>query len=285
MTAGLYFYLGTHGATEVFHAYLRSLLLYNTGSFVDGAYWTLTVEINFYGVIAVFLLINAFNRAEFVISAIGLLSSLILVIGYLADRRWIASGMAPMPYSIFGTYLWGDLLLYFPFFATGIVLWGAMRRGYTLPRVLALIILTMGGAVQIVSDTKIQPGVYVSTWGAVCLYLAGLTFIILSVEFNSRFPRRFSREIGLATYPLYLLHNVLGAFVLGRMIKLFPSLNGDVDVFLAMAIILIVVFAAIRPLEAQAQKLLRNAISLVGRIMDSGSDRPTFLTRATSLVE
>jgi len=53
-------------------------------------------------------------------------------------------------------------------------------------------------------------------------FTIALGMIAFSVRFNHRFPqnakfRRTVRLLGLTTYPLYLLHESLGGFVLDRM--------------------------------------------------------------------
>jgi peptidoglycan/LPS O-acetylase OafA/YrhL len=59
--------------------WLKTMVLYPSAPWVDGAYWTLGVEMMFYALIFVLLCTNFFRRIDIVMFSISVLSGLIMV--------------------------------------------------------------------------------------------------------------------------------------------------------------------------------------------------------------
>ena len=196
--------------------YVRTLILFPAPRWIDGVYWTLGVEIAFYSLIYALLAMRRFDRLEPVILAIGLVSTL----------AWC---LAAMP-------LWPDLgriistrgaklllLTHGCHFALGVLLWSGMQKGFTGGRWLGLALCLVGALLQIRYDSSFVAaafGLVRDDRMPLLLYGGFLILFGLSLRANAVLVdtcpgvTAASRQIGLATYPLYLLHTFVGALAM-----------------------------------------------------------------------
>lgn len=107
------------------------------------------------------------------------------------------------------------LLLHGCFFALGVFLYEVLLRGWTLPRTLGLVASLPGCLAEVGQHRQIP---------ADALWIAGILFLVLSVAKNGRahaltgsHGALMVRKIGLITYPLYLVHDVVGTLLLVRL--------------------------------------------------------------------
>jgi peptidoglycan/LPS O-acetylase OafA/YrhL len=282
------------GLFSALHAWGRTLIFHPLGPWIDPSFWTLAIEISFYAVIFVLLALGSFHRVGWVIGAIGLASA----------AYWFARG---------GTALWPDLspglvnllrpggwlmerllglslLRHGCFFAIGVFLWLSMFDDITRRRALMLAVLVCGGLIEIAASAMSQnrlshsffpPAVPCVVW------LVLLTVIAASVFANTAVVARWPwlvgpmRTLGLMTYPLYLLHQVIGFTVLDAAHGLAPD-----EVILALTTLLIValsycVAAYLEPVLRRAFRRGFNAgalgrfqaASMLRRAPDLGPDR------------
>lgn len=183
-------------------AFARSMVLWPLRPWVDGAYWTLAIEISFYALVFCLLLLRRFDRLPWLLWTIGIASTVALPFLQMFPSRL------------------GELLLlrHGCFFAIGGMLYLASKR--KLPRwqwALVLLFVAAGCAEIIRKATwEGQTGIV-----PVIVWLVAITLIGLATRYNEAWLRRLpsgsadiARKIGLATYPLYLIHNVIGLAVL-----------------------------------------------------------------------
>lgn len=193
--------------------YLRSLVLFPRGPWVSISYWTLPIEIAFYALVT------------FVIVGRLRLSSLALVLGLASTLYWLAklAGLAVPPLLESQAEL-SSLLQFGAFFAAGMLLSEAKH-----PFAFAVFIVAAVAEIWW-RASLINPS---APWGAPLLFLIALALIILSVR-----GRRFvdpliawmpARTLGLASYPIYLLHAEVGA----SFQRLFPNSYAGFAVALA----------------------------------------------------
>ncbi|CAN5255360.1 acyltransferase [soil metagenome] len=200
-------YSAKHGAVLL----VKSAVFWPFGPWADGQFWTLGIEISFYLVVFAAIARNAFDRIGLIVGTVGIASSAL----------WLAS--------LFNSHLrdfmasrWAELFLltYGCLFATGLQIWLIRRRGLTLQRTAILAILLIGVSIETYSAAlRKLNGMSMPTGAgiAVLFVLGGIGLILLSIAFNERISRvlgksgaTVSRQLGLVTYPLYLLHASIG---------------------------------------------------------------------------
>lgn len=188
--------------------YLNSLLLSPYPRWIDGVYWTLALELVFYGIIFLLLVAGYKQQLPLLGIVLGSASSL-----YVAG---LAAGIAPTGW--FFTLL---LLRHGTFFAIGMLIW-LIGRGKA-PRIyyVFVILFTSAGIMEIrhAAGEKLDALNFAAPlWPPVAVWLAASVIIFASVshaQASNRLLRRSKsllRVLGLATYPLYLTHQTIGGF-------------------------------------------------------------------------
>jgi peptidoglycan/LPS O-acetylase OafA/YrhL len=202
--------------------YVRSLLFYPKAPWIDSVYWTLGIEIAFYAMVFALVALTRFHW----------LKPLMCCIGTLSTMFWIGAMLVPEHMAIADVLQWvqgsriAQLLLvqHGMFFAIGVLLWMQLLRRASLDQVLWLALFVVGGCLQIVGETQLKvekTGLALSALGPLILWLGSLLFILVAVPLNARIASAgpaflsMTRRLGLMTYPLYLLHNVVGGSVMG----------------------------------------------------------------------
>jgi peptidoglycan/LPS O-acetylase OafA/YrhL len=218
---------------------------------VDGVYWTLWVEFRFY------LLIG-------VLSVLGITRQRIIAFAAL----WPIVGKLAMRYD---APLLHQLLIteYAPLFAGGMLLYLIYREGHSLlPWLLvggnAILAVQSLMASQVSSLTK-DTGVAVSPL-VIALLLFGCFGAVAVVTMTpvSRVGWRWLTTVGALTYPLYLLHEYWGWWVIAR---LHPVLGPYPTLLLAVAVALAMACAVYYGIERPYADRLRRAVraSLTGQ--------------------
>jgi peptidoglycan/LPS O-acetylase OafA/YrhL len=216
-----------------YRSFLNSLALVEIvprGWFLASAYWTLPIEIAFY--FLVFLLIAAKRFRQIQRLAIMLT---FLSLPYLIALTLNSAGLVHWAWIGFG-YGWKNvsLLRHGPYFGLGILIWLYKEKRIGKAGIATAALALLLGFMEIYCRsveyiprfprTAISPqpsAIHLATSSCVafCFLFAA---IILSVRFNHLFPpqvkaRSFVRLLGLATYPFYLLHQLVGSFAIYRM--------------------------------------------------------------------
>lgn len=127
-------------ATRVlFERYVRTLVLFPVPRWIDGVYWTLGIEIMFYGLVYALLFLNRFERLEPVILAVGVISALAWCLAatpFWPDLdRIISTRIAKLALITHGCH-----------FAIGVLLWSAVRNGLTALRLAGLAVCLTGAS-------------------------------------------------------------------------------------------------------------------------------------------
>jgi peptidoglycan/LPS O-acetylase OafA/YrhL len=195
--------------------YFRTLVVYRNGPWVSGVYWTLSVEIFFYASIFLLLSINAFRQIEKFAILLGGASSAYLV-GVI----------------FFGWHQQSPnhLLQHGCFFSLGILIWLCSSFGFTASRLLFSGLMIIADIMEICFVSQGQLDIF-STWTAPTVWIISVAAICVSVCSSFR-GNAFTRQLGLITYPLYLIHVVLGAAILrvnpwtGRYAALALAISG-----------------------------------------------------------
>jgi peptidoglycan/LPS O-acetylase OafA/YrhL len=192
------------------------------GPWVDGVYWTLGVEIVFYSLVALVLVTaggHRLTRVGLALGAVGSLFWLLRLADYSTGRHF------QHVFAFFETDL-GVLFLLTNgcFFALGVILYSVQQDGLSKSKLGVLVLCILGGLISIVAsaryksitsdgnqiDIVVAPAVWMI---AVCTIAASVFWndALLRLAVNWQSPIRI---VGLATYPLYLLHQNIGLAIM-----------------------------------------------------------------------
>jgi peptidoglycan/LPS O-acetylase OafA/YrhL len=280
--------LAGEGSVSVLGKYAASLLFMPFVPKMASSYWTLPIEIVFYGLIFLLLCYNRFRNIEAATLALGAVSSTVWVVYWL--RFMLPLGAVGRMAAMLGDQGWTQIVLaqHGVFFAVGLTLWLVSRYGWTQRRLISLSVFVMAGVLEIIAETgksSAWTGVAENSYVPVGIWLAAVAAIPVSIAFNERLSRllgpgrRLARFIGLTTYPLYLIHEPIGGFVLIRLIYAgCPPMLALMSASLVCVVVAAVI--AVR-LEPVVQGWTRQALVAVDRRLPSGFDR---YRRATAIV-
>ncbi len=228
----------------------RSWLLWPWGPWVDGVYWTLTIEVVFYAGVALLLAIGAFRHIE----------ALTCLVGAAAAACDAVVGLGLVPALTLSTF---PYLHHAVHFALGIMLWLIFFDRPSLRRWVFAAVFAAGGAFEIAAVARVSNQAAVApvvVWGLAVIA------IVLSAAFRRRIDR-FAPQVrlaGLATYPLYLLHEDIGLVTLGA---LYAVCVRDLSAFLLVAAAMI----GLSVLVARfAEPPMRRAL---GGLLDRAADK------------
>jgi len=215
--------------------YLHSVAFIPFGPWIDGVYWTLGVEAVFYAVVWLLLLSNRFRYFEPLIHVIGVVSLI------------AAAACLLHPSEAYFRHAFELLLVrHGSSFALGGMLWLIFFDRFTLAR--------LGGALLFCIASTMETGL--TSGGnhgvpsiSISLFVTGVVIIAASIAMNARIlaqlpeqGRRLVRALGLATYPFYLLHNLIGTTLIRVLVGCswgpWQALFGAVVVVLALSLLI-----------------------------------------------
>jgi peptidoglycan/LPS O-acetylase OafA/YrhL len=216
--------------------WLRAMSFWPLGDAIDPSYWTLGVEAAFYLLIAWRLRRGATpERIERVAWWIGG-ASLVFWLAQIAlgtiDGTWMQERLAQLL-----------LLPHGAFFATGILLQAWHRSGAAWRRSVGIALFVAAGAVEITAHTVDQAaGLGASTNPVPPLLLFGAGVLLIAgcrrVQPWLGWTGTWAATLGLMTYPLYLLHQQIGAAVV--------AISGANAFPAALALVLALSWAVVR---------------------------------------
>jgi peptidoglycan/LPS O-acetylase OafA/YrhL len=209
-----------------------SALLYPLPPWIDSAYWTLPIEVIFYALIFMMLAFRQNRRLEYMIIALGLASSLYWVIGYMFAPQLMFKNVVDRE-------LYLTPLMYGCFFCIGAMIHNLFRKGWTVARIGLLVLFITAALIEIGCKTlfvEVALNIGGGPLGGQIILVIAVLFVFLSLKApvgNNPSRARIVRTIGLATYPLYLLHQYVGEILMKIILN-----NGGARYFaLASAII------------------------------------------------
>jgi peptidoglycan/LPS O-acetylase OafA/YrhL len=256
------FWLLVGGIDALPHRYLNTLILWPVGPWVDPVYWTLPVEVVFYAAIFTVLSFKAYGRLEVVLWVMTLASA-----GYLCAE--LGAQLMPSSAAFSWTAAIPDhvarltLLVHGVFFALGAGLWLCFFDRATRTRLAMLAVCALGCIIQIAFSCRAFAA-HTPIAVPELVWLAAMGAVVLSVWQNAwlnRYLGRYSgaiRLLGLATYPLYLLHDKPGVGFFNWLLTVAPVW---VAAPTAMAATVAASLVMARYLEPAAQAPLRTGLS------------------------
>jgi exopolysaccharide production protein ExoZ len=243
-----------------------------THQWLDPSYWTLPVEITFYFLILLLLLRKSFHHLTVVGSCLGMMSAALNVYQYdsivAPTRHVIFLDIAIAKFQqLLPNFM--SLLQYGIYFAIGTELWLFFFQRKTVMRAVWLLLFAGCSIPQILKQGRdyisflTVPGKTgnLSLASPIILWFFLLSAIVFAIIFNEPFKRilgqtgaRVTRALGLATYPLYLLHQAIGRAVISRLHVFHHDLLAEVAL---MSFILFFCVAILPRIESPLQHRLR----------------------------
>ena len=194
-------------------AWAASVTLWPFHVKIDGPYWTLTIEIGFYALVALALRTGAWRRPEPLLLGLAGLSTAFNLLAPRLAPDWLSEAQWEP---------WCQLLLLQngAAFALGGFIWRVRRFGLDGPRLAGLGLGLVGAAAEIAfrAADNSEPGYAPGTrlW-PLLIFGAATGLVAVAARWEGVVPapaRAAARRAGLATYPFYLLHATLGGYVL-----------------------------------------------------------------------
>ena len=212
-----------------FRAYLNTLVFWPFGPYIENAFWTLGVEVVFYGSVLVLIWLGAIRRiGSLAYGLTGISIAYWTVYGglHLTNHGAFLDDYFPDRVAALGMMQYGS------FFALGIFISKAMIERDWRPAAPMVALACVGCAAQIYWLNSFRSFVLLPGEGvgpAFGVFALAMVVMMVGIAGNEKLLRQRSlvgvlRVMGLMTYPLYLLHQSAGAILTYRLMSF--GLNG-----------------------------------------------------------
>jgi peptidoglycan/LPS O-acetylase OafA/YrhL len=219
ITLAIFLSTGIMRFDRAIEAYWKTVAIWPLGGWLDGVYWTLATELTFYVIVALVLLTGRPQWLAVVMAVIGLATTAAAVFFYLT------SGVAPAVPGISKELGDSLLLRHGMYFALGYFIWSAVTSGWTPPKTLLIGVFLIGGIFPILAGADLLAPLRQSgpSWVPVLIWLGAIIGMMIALGGkNAKNPGpelRWLTLLGKATFPLYLVHYVAGATLMGFLIR------------------------------------------------------------------
>jgi len=262
-------------------SFFDTLVMRPFGNYVDGVYWTLSVEIVFYIFVYLILTYRRFDDVVVLMSALGVLSAIFNILTLIVDFGIPIKSEVMKLISHFSVMQTSRLMLmrHGCFFAIGVLL--RCMHTKTAPRAASVLflILFIGCAAEIQASEYSHELQYIDALRAigqiatldestkiyhntVAILAWLLGFFAIFFANTERLRRRLDphisplRKLGLLTFPIYLLHNKVGIVIQWCLQAIDAPLVVHVLTFIAVLCLSWVVAFVIEPPFASALRRL-----------------------------
>jgi peptidoglycan/LPS O-acetylase OafA/YrhL len=255
MTAIVLLLTGAENAPSVVSGWKHSVALYPVGPWVDSVYWTLGIEMVFYACVFGLLCVGSRRLIEPFALGLGGVSAVYWVGGDLVDPQFLRDHLWDRSLEL-------SLAPYGVFFALGVGVQSVMNQGFSPRRLGSIIVMLWASFIEIKYKADFNSA-RLGTALPIVLPECAFAISVIAMFASMRRPgggsgARVLRSIGLMTYPLYLLHDHVGAVV----IRIGGGLGLNRYLALSTAIVLCLVAAAW--IAAAGEPLLRQALQALG---------------------
>ena len=209
-------------------ALLHSLALLGT-TFLASAYWTLPIELSFYGLVLLSVYGGGVERLKYVGQFLIVVGAPYLILLFFSNigifnTPWLDLGYGPRNMLLLRHGVYFSIGIYFWLITSGQTFKSIDKFLLVIAMIAALLEIYVRGAQTIgnyATAAQVQLTLsHLVTWAiAIFAFLTGCIF--LSIRHATMWVplpvvANCLRTLGLATYPFYLIHEVVGGFVLSR---------------------------------------------------------------------
>jgi peptidoglycan/LPS O-acetylase OafA/YrhL len=251
---------------DLLREYRHSMAFLPWGPWIDGAFWTLTLEIAFYFCVFILILFKRFDAVRTLAIAMGIYSTVMIVLRALMQAHAVDLPQLAMRLEQYAKF--PDILLLYHgvFFAIGVLLWVQMIKRASVANVVWMALFGVGGLVEIYGLARgVGAALPTVLMLAPCaVWIAGVVGVVLAVRLNDRLhdlPQpvlKVLKAAGLMTFPLYLIHMIFGATIMGRFVMMgmsrWTALAAGIAVALLLALAISQLFEP--PLQRAIKRVL-----------------------------
>lgn len=242
-------------------AYVRSMLLTPVGPWIDYVYWTLAIEVAFYAVAAIALACGI----KMLTLGYALVIAGTLFWGARALDFLLGGAFAELFRAFEHPVLKLTLLPYASYFGLGILLWHVLFKAPTRLGLLAVAASATSGIIGIATYARFFAtqfgGSVVTILAPVLIWIVAVLLIVLSIRYDRLVDRalgkgrRFIHALGLATYPLYLIHHEVGQKLM-QSLQAMPGIPLLLFALIAMVAVALLLVSLERPLRSATGALI-----------------------------
>jgi len=217
---------------------------------VDGAYWSLFVEIQFYALVAIVLILKKIHRAELFINA-WLLLTILLEIIPVGKLRYLF------------------IVDYSAFFISGAMFFLIWSKGFSIGRFSTIFlswIVAVSGSVESLAHFENHYNVTMSRYvvvGIVTVFF--FSMFLISMHLTGFVGRCNWLAIGALTYPLYLLHQNIGFMIFNVG---YPRFGNHLLLWGSLALILYTTYLINVYVERRYAPRLKKAVNIYFDYLD-----------------
>jgi peptidoglycan/LPS O-acetylase OafA/YrhL len=211
---------------------------------IDGVYWSLSLEIRFYALVTILVLIRQIHRAELFLIA------------------WLITTTALEWYPI-GKLRFLLIADYSTFFIGGATIYLVWSQGLTARRSLMMIFSLLLGVFQSIKGLEAIRQHYHTDMSPMITALLVTTFygVMLLVALRRTGPLAAMRWVsaGAVTYPLYLLHQNIGYIIFNHA---YPALNTHLVFWGTIALMLLGAWLIHHQIEQKMAPILKRLLNI-----------------------
>lgn len=196
--------------TVVMERLFRAVFFVPFGPYIDGQYWTLGVELAFYTLVCIILAVRS-SAIETVLVTLGIAISL----AWIGSSVWAGDVHHPFA-GLSGRWRQLFLLHHAPQFTIGALMFFMVTdRRQVLLRA-GTIAICATASILVIYDRASRGGAD----GAAIVWVISCAMIFLSAVYDRQIRNKIGPfapvivKAGRATYPFYLLHNIVGAYLM-----------------------------------------------------------------------
>lgn len=232
--------------TATFGQFLINMTMFNEFvgvPSIDGVYWSLAVELKFYGLVAFILFIRQIHHTQWLLIA------------------WLAATLVTMIFPVSWAIRWILIADYSTYFIAGATCFLIYSKGASLLRM--LIFLT-AWALAMKSSIQHAPGLerqFKESFdpAVIALLITFFFAVMLLVALRKTFgmARKNWVVIGALTYPLYLLHQKIGYMIFNVA---YPGINTHIVLWATVLFMLLLAYTIHRQVERRFAKPFKQAL-------------------------
>lgn len=245
--------------------YFKSITFWPFGGWIDGVYWTLGVELTFYGIVWLLLVFRRLAWLEAVISTIGIATGLAAIGWFVFVSQSTVIGLFGIPYR----YVDLALVRHGMYFCLGVILYLAATSGWTSERICTAIICVIAGVLLVFARGNARSLAFELgpvQWVPVIVWLMGVALVWRSHRLRmTPTVAKVVSVLGIATYPLYLVHTVVGSALMRTL------LDAGVERFSSLALTITSMIALAIALTLTVERHLRSLLAGFWRVPGSNT--------------
>jgi peptidoglycan/LPS O-acetylase OafA/YrhL len=264
ITVVILLYSGMYEFSEIFTRYIHSIILIPIHPWVDPVYWTLAVEISFYFIFLCLLLFKKMRLLRLVVIVLVLLTTCYQV-PLLVNNIYYITDIKVLPLQVSRLFM----MDFGAFFALGILMWmsdsgvkkNKLLMGFTFITCFIEIInhtFYVYDAMPILHNNSVFSFFIPSfIWTISCALIFWGNKVNFIFEKMGQKTILITRVLGLITFPLYLIHFILGVFIIEL---LFTSFN--FNIYLALCFSLLFTLFLSYAVSVYLEPIIRNTLNI-----------------------